>query len=929
MRKSYLLSILFSISCFVCFSQEIKINEISFSNESLISAIQKLEQQNDVYFFYNQDWLNDINVEERTFTNKNLDFILTELLKETQINFTVLNQKVILTKNNFIYTDLPKSFISASSTKDTIKELENNEVSPIFYENISNSNDNDKEKNQKITFIGKQKKGKLQTTFILTGKIIDKKTGQALPYVNVTAQNNKITTISDETGKYQLNLPTGLNTIKVSSIGYFPQQRKILMYSDGYLDFNLNESINELDAIVINSENKANVRTAVTGVTRIDAEEIKNIPMVLGERDVLKVALVMPGVKTAGEGSSGFNVRGGKTDQNLILLDGGLIYNPFHFFGFFSAVNAYTISSANIYKGSIPAQYGGRLSSVFDIQTKNPDTTKFSGEAGLGPVTSKVKLNIPIVKNKSSLMVGGRATYSDWILRNLDSEDLKDSQASFYDLLAKYKHQINDNNNIESTIYYSKDQFSLTSDSLYNYSNRMMNVKWSHLFNDKHNGNILLTNSQYLFDIDYEDDLEPDSFNFGYEVNETMLKSVFNYEISKKHKLTYGVSTKLYQTSPGNFTPTNSESLLESQSLQEEQGLESAIYLSDAFDINDKLLINAGLRYSTFSTFGAATQRRYATNAPKSDDTAIETIQYSDNELINTYDGIEARISGRYFLDDNLSVKASFDMNNQYVHLLSTNTTQSPTDTWKLSDLNIKPQSSNQYSLGIFKNFTYKKNNYEVSLEGYYKTLDNMLDYKVGAELILNEYLETEVLQGKGKAYGAELLIKKNNGKLNGWLGYTYSRSFLKLDGRFEEETINNGEYFPSNFDKPHDFSLVLNYKITNRYSVSSNFIYQTGRPITYPVGNYQYNNAEYVLYSDRNQFRIPDYYRLDIGFNIEGNHKIKKIAHSFWNISIYNVLGRNNPYSIFFVTDNGEVEGYKTSIFSIPVPTVTYNFKF
>ncbi len=361
--------------------------------------------------------------------------------------------------------------------------------------------------------------------------------------------------------------------------------------------------------------------------------------------------------------------------------------------------------------------------------------------------------------------------------------------------------------------------------------------------------------------------------------------------------------------------------------IPEEQGLESAAFLSDSWKVNDKLLIDAGLRYSVYLALGAASQRIYEENAPKNNSTLVETREYKDNEVIKTYGGPEVRVSARYFLGEDFSVKASYNNTFQYIHTLSNNTTVSPTDTWKLSDYNIKPQEANQVALGFYKNL--EGNKYEISLEGYYKRSKNILDYKVGAQLLLNDAIETEVLQGDGKAYGVEFLVRKNEGALNGWVGYSYSRSFVKLDSPYREERVNNGEYFPANYDKPHDFSLVANYKFTRRFSVSANFVYQTGRPVTYPIGSYEFNNAEYVFYSDRNKFRIPDYYRLDLSFNMEGNHKIKKFAHSFWNFSIYNVLGRNNPYSVFFVTQDGELKAYKSSIFSIPVPTITYNFKF
>ncbi len=337
--------------------------------------------------------------------------------------------------------------------------------------------------------------------------------------------------------------------------------------------------------------------------------------------------------------------------------------------------------------------------------------------------------------------------------------------------------------------------------------------------------------------------------------------------------------------------------------------------------------LNKIITNSVFAALGASVQRIYEDGKPINDATVQGQREFGNNEVMKTYSGFEPRIALRYMIKEDLSLKLGFDKTYQYIHLLSSNTTQSPTDTWKLSDLNVKPQSGEQFSLGIFKNID--SQDLEVSLEGYFKRSSNILDYKTGAQLILNENIETELLQGKAKTYGIEFLVKKQMGRLNGWVGYTYSRTLLKLDSQFNEEKVNNGDYFAANFDKPHDFSAILNYKFTKRYSLSSNFVYQTGRPITYPIGKYTYGNAEYTLYSDRNKYRIPDYYRLDIGFNIEGNHKIKKLAHSFWNISIYNVLGRNNPYSVYFITDKGQIKAYKTSIFGIPVPTITYNFKF
>ena len=458
------------------------------------------------------------------------------------------------------------------------------------------------------------------------------------------------------------------------------------------------------------------------------------------------------------------------------------------------------------------------------------------------------------------------------------------------------------------------------------YNNALASVNYTHQWNDKKKGELILSHSNYQFEIDFDANSDKD-FLFDYTINESQLKYNLNHKIDPKHTLLYGGAAKYYNIDPGNIEGKGESSTIQPLSIQSERAVESAIFLSDEYEVNKKLQLNLGLRYSHYANLGPSVQREYQDGAPKNESTVVSENTYDDNEVVETYGGLEYRFSGRYFLTPELSLKAGYNRTLQYIHLLSSNTTISPTDTYKLSDLNIKPQKASQFSLGVFRNFD--DQDLEVSLEGYYKSLDDILDYKTGANLTLNENIETELLQGEGQAYGVEFLLKKKKGNLNGYFGYTYSRTFIKLDSENPDERVNNGEYFPANYDKPHDFSLVANYKITQRYSVSFNASYQTGRPITYPVGKFEFAGEEQVVYSDRNDFRIPDYFRLDIGFNIEGNHKKMKLAHSFWNISIYNVLGRNNPYSVYFVNDNKEIKAYQTSIFSVPVPTITYNFKF
>ncbi|MBO2545178.1 TonB-dependent receptor [Salegentibacter sp. BDJ18] len=916
MRKTLLLLLLF---CFQ-FSyaqktdQEISLN---FTNKELPEILKEMESITNFKFFFEEDWFG-LNKYSGEYSNEKLTIVLEDILKETNINYYIKGERIILTRGSLIYDRLPKGFLEIQEEREIVQENQSND--PVFY----NENEEQAEVVETV-LIGKENRQSNRSTYRLSGRVVSEK-GDPISGLNILIPNQNKGTVTDINGNFEIRLPKGINILETQALGVDKVKKRLIVYNDGVLNLQLNESFEELSEVLVEANARDNVRTALTGVDKINVAEIKNIPLVLGERDILKVATTLPGITTAGEAASGYNVRGGKTDQNLILLDEGVIYNPTHFFGIFSGLNPFTTGDVSIYKGSIPAEYGGRLSSVFDLNTKTGNKEEFAGEVSIGPVTGNLSLEIPIVDGKSSLIVGGRGTYSDWILNLLEEESLQDSRASFYDVVAKYNHKFNNSDELNVSGYYSNDVFSITSDSLFSYTNRMFSLSYNKFINEKHQGELVVTNSNYDFNLDFESDFGND-FESGYTINESEVKVKMKYFHNNAHTFNYGISGKYYNVSPGNINPGSAESLIEPLSISKERALETAIFIEDSFEVTERLLINAGLRYSFYTAFGPAEINSYEAGLPRNENTITDVETYDSREVIETYGGPEVRISGRYFLTPTFSTKLSYNNTYQYIHTLSNNTTAAPTDTYKLSDNYIKPQRANQFALGLFKNFD--NNIYELSLEGYYKTSNNLLDYKVGADLFLNKNIETEVLQGEGEAYGAELLLKKNKGRLNGYLGYTYSRSFIKLEGDFQEETVNNGEFFPTNFDKPHDFSAVLNYKLTQRFSFSANFVYQTGRPVTYPIAKYNFNNSEYVMYSDRNQFRIPDYYRLDLSFNVEGNHKIEKFAHSFWNISVYNVLGRNNPYSVFFVTDSGEVKAYQSSIFSIPIPTITYNFRF
>jgi len=661
------------------------------------------------------------------------------------------------------------------------------------------------------------------------------------------------------------------------------------------------------------------------GMDQLKMNAVKQIPAVLGEVDVLRAVLSLPGVKSVGEASTGLNVRGGATDQNLILFNGMNVYNPSHLFGFFSAFDGDVIKDVSLYKSSIPAKYGGRISSVLDITSLDGNDKKIGGSAGIGPLTSKVTLEGPIINSKTTFVAGVRATYSDWILKLLP-EEYSNSSASFHDATLHINHKLNDKNTIYANGYLSGDKFRLNSDTTYQYHNKNANINWKHIFNNRFYGVLSAGIDHYDYNVAFEGD-SVSAADLDFAINQYKANLDFSYFLSNKHKLSFGLSSIYYHVNSGTLDPIGKQSLVIADTLETEQALESAVYLSDNFNVSSKFSIDAGLRFSYYNYLGPKHINTYAPGLPKTLDNIISTDFYSKGKNIRTYMYPEYRLSARYLLPGNTSIKASVNSLSQYIHMLTNSTTISPTDVWKLADPNIKPQQGTQVSLGLYKNF--KNNTIETSVEVYYKWFSNYLDYRSGAVLVMNHHIETDVINTDGTAYGIELLLKKPTGKLNGWVSYTYSRSLLKQNDPYAGEKINKGMEYPSNFDQPNNINFIGNYRLTHRFSFSLNFTYSTGRPITLPIAEYDYAGSVRVLYSERNAYRVPDYFRSDFSMNLEGNHKVHQKTHNSWTLGIYNLTGRKNAYSVYFISQNGGIQGYKLSIFGTAVPFITYNIRF
>jgi len=889
---------------------------IDVLNMSFDLFVEELERQTDYKFYYDPVKFDSLQVTLQA-TNQPLHAVLTALFRDTDFRFAIdLYNRVFITQHTPVITWLP------SNAPDSLAGTTVTYVAPD--ENESNLLISSEE--GKVHIIGTKSYRRTAGNATITGYVRNIQNGEPLIGAAVFIDQPSIGAVADAMGYYSITLPKGKHTLRIRSFGMRETFRNIELYGDGTLDVEMKESVIALREVAIKAGADMNVTSSQMGQVKLSMKTIKQIPSALGESDLLRTVMAIPGVKSVGESSVGLNIRGGSTDQNLITFNDVPVYNPSHLFGFFTAFNPDILQDVELYKSAIPSRYGGRLSSVLEINSRNGNRKKLVGAGGIGLVTGKLSLEGPIVKDKSSFLISGRSTYSDWLLKKLENPTFRNGRASFYDVNAHISHEVDQRNSIYLSGYLSNDRFRLVGDTTYSYQNKLISFKWKRMLSEKLFGSISLSHNQYQYDME-SSRVPENAFILDFSIKQYNAKLDFEYALNDRHDLHFGASTIRYELQSGSMLPLGESSLVIPNKLQPEQGQESAVYLESKMDISPALLFTAGIRASMFNYLGPKTVPVYAEGLPYDKRYIRETIDYKKGENIQTYIQPEYRLSVRYVLPGNSSLKASFNTSRQYMHLLTNTMTVSPTDVWKLSDRHIKPQKGTQVSLGWYKNLF--RNRVEVSAEAYYKKIQNFLDFKAGDSLILNHYVETATILTQGKAYGLELMAKKMEGKVNGWVAYTYSRTLLRAEDRESAFAPNNGNFYPANYDKPHDFTLAGNYKFTHRFNVSLNFTYSTGRPYTPPVGKFYVDGSWRVFYAERNQYRIPDYYRTDISMNIEGNHKIRKLAHSSWTIAVYNVWGRRNPSSVYFQTYSGFVEGYKLSIFGNPIPTLTYNFRF
>ena len=769
-----------------------------------------------------------------------------------------------------------------------------------------------------------------QEKVTLSGTISDSKTNETLIGVNIFIPEIKAGIITNEYGFYSLTIPKGNYTIQITYLGYETVSEAIILDKTIKKNFSMLETGEILDEVIITEKTATNTRKAEMSVNKLSTSTIKKIPVVLGEVDIIRALLTLPGVTNAGEGQSGFNVRGGGADQNLILLDEAVIFNSSHVFGFFSVFNPDAIKDLKLYKGGIPSRYGGRVSSVLDIYQKEGNSNKFQMNGGIGIVSSRLLAEGPIVKDKGSFLIAGRASYAHLFLRLTDNNN----SAYFYDLNTKLNYKVNQNNNLFLSGYFGRDVFSLNESFVNTYGNSTLNLRWNHLFSDKLFSNLSAIYSDYYYGLD----LDLIGFLWNSGIKNYNLKYDFKHYVSNNLKLNYGVNGIYYDFNPGTIEPSNPTSGINFRQLDKKYAFEPALYIDAEQKVSNNFSLNYGLRYSMFYRLGASNVNIYENNQPVvfnqelqlyEKATPIGTRFYGSNKVIQSFDNLEPRFAAAYQLNENQSIKASYNRMVQYLQLVTNTASPTPLDVWTPSDNFIDPQILDQAALGYFKNFN--DDNYSVEIETYYKKTKNRIDYIDGADLVANEAIEQVILNGEMRAYGLELLLRKNTGKLTGWVAYTLSKSEQRTPGRNATETgINDGNWYSSVYDKLHNLSITSTYNYNKKWTFGANFVLQSGQPVTFPNGQYEYQGIIIPSYGLRNADRLPAYHHLDISATLTPKQDKKKNWQGEWVFSIYNLYSRRNAASIAFGQNEltGANEATRLSIFGI-VPGISYNFKF
>ena len=881
---------------------------------------KNVEIENNVRFFYYRDSIPNIEI-----IVKNDSLPLDQILKESFSPYKIKVSKdkignYFLFKNFSISPNSDNLFLETQQNKTIQKEIKYINTDKEYLKTYKNFI-------PESLVIGLNGNGNKNKKVILSGYVTNSSDGDVIPQARLKINETNTNVITNSSGYYETQIKPGNYTLTVNSLGMYEKNYKLTIISNGQLNIPLKIKSFLLDEAVVSTDRNHNVRSTTMGFEKITVKSMKELPVVLGEQDIIKVALLLPGVQTIGEISSGFNVRGSPADQNMFYINNLPIYNSSHLFGLYTTFNSEAINGFKFYKSNIPIEYGGHLSSIFNIEPKKGNNENFSARGGIGPLSSRILIEGPIQKDtSSSFLISYRSTYSDWLLNQIENIDIKNSAASFNDALMNFSFALTGKDNVDLFLYRSNDFADLAFGIKNKYTNLGASLKWTHVFNKKLISELDIVKSQYYYDMDSHE-IAYLSYKNSFELNHNEAKLKFNYYLNNMHALQFGINTKFYGLNNGDFLPLNEESTIMPLEFESEKAISNSIFVADKWDISNRLSIESGIRTTYYSYLGPKTINLYEENAPRDVGNIIKTVEYGKNKFISDNINFDFRISSKYEINPDLSVKASYNTLHQYIFMLSNTISVSPISKWKLSDPHLKPMKGEQYSLGFYKNLL--KDKIETSVELYYKQVENQVEYKDGADFLTNQFPETAVIQGGIEAYGVEIMLKKKIGKLNGWVNYTYSKVEVKVLNSQTGEMNNQGHPYPANYDRPHAANLALTYRATKRISISTNVVYSTGRPITYPTSIYYQNGIEIVGFSRRNEYRLPDYFRTDLSINIEGNLKKHKLAHSSWSCGFYNLTARKNPYSIIFQNEDGKIKGYKISILGTIIPSITYNLKF
>lgn len=766
------------------------------------------------------------------------------------------------------------------------------------------------------TFLLNSNNAAAQQKFTLSGYVKDSSNAEELIGASIFIEQLKTGITTNAYGFYSITLPEGNYQVQIQYLGYSTLKKTINLNNNQTLNITLTKSSKSLQAVEINAaRSDENIRSTQMSVTELSIETIKKIPMLFGEVDIIRSLSMLPGVVSAGEGVGGFYVRGGSVDQNLVLLDEAVIYNASHLLGFFSVFNSDAVKDVKLYTGGIPAEYGGRISSILDVKLRDGNLKKFSGSGGIGLISSRILLEGPIKKDKASFVFSARRTYSDLLIKLSPDPEIRQNRLYFYDLNGKINWKINDKNRIYLSSYFARDIFKFTSAFKIAWGNATVTTRWNHLFSEKLFSNLSLVFSDYQYELGQPNGAQ--AFNWQSKIRSIGLKYDFSHFINPKNLLKYGIQATYYRFFPGEVKPVDVNTIFNGLKVPDKNAVEAAIYISNEQKINEHLSFQYGLRYATFSNIGKGQKFIYDNENLEN---VIDTINYNTFDLVKFYSGLEPRFSARYsFLNSN-AIKLSYMRTRQYLHLVSNSTVSSPLDIWVPCDSYIEPVIGDQVTLGFFKNF--KDNLIETSVEGFYKNMQNVIDYKDNAELLLNDKIETQVLAGRGWSYGIEFLVRKNTGRFTGWISYTLSNAQRQIDG------INEGNKYSATYNRTHNINVVSTFQASARVDLSLTWTYNTGLSVTFPSGKFTYEGNQYPFFTERNGYRMPAYHRMDASCTLKRkNHETKKFYYE-WNFSIYNLYARKNPFSIIFKEEDKKTVAYKIYLFSI-VPSVSWNFKF